>query len=61
MRLYYSNQAEIGHGNEKIDISSSKLTGLITEDTLVHDNLMDDSTNGAKYVRDCFEMTFSNE
>ena len=50
MELYYPAKAETGEGNEKIDIMEKNLDNGNVLVTLIHDNMMDDSVKGKKYV-----------
>ena len=37
-------------GNEEVTVTSAMLNNFITEVTLIHDNLLDDSIKAIKYV-----------
>ena len=50
MKLYYPLEEETDEGNEKIEIFETALENGNTEVTLIHDNFMDDSQRGVKYV-----------
>lgn len=50
MELYYPYETETNEGNEKITITEKSLEHEITEVTLIHDNLMDDSMKAIKYI-----------
>ena len=50
MEMFYPNKVETGEGNERIDIQEESLGNGIQRVTLVHENMMDDSLNGEKYV-----------
>lgn len=50
MKLYYPKKIETGEGNEKIEISEHILDNGNTIVTLIHDNLLDDSIKGEKYL-----------
>lgn len=49
MRLYYSVRHLSEEGNEKIEIIEKAFGTEIFHITLIHDNLLDDSTRGKKY------------
>ncbi len=52
MELYYPRELETGEGNEneKITVSEKTLKNGNTEITLIHDNRLDDSVKGEKYI-----------
>lgn len=50
MKLYYPKKIETGEGNEKIEISEHILDNGNTIVILIHDNLLDDSIKGEKYL-----------
>lgn len=50
MKLYYPKKIETGEGNEKIEISEHILDNGNTIVILIHDNLLDDSVKGEKYL-----------
>lgn len=50
MRKFYPTRVESGEGNESIDMRETQLNNEITEVELIHDNLMDDSVKGKKFV-----------
>ncbi len=51
MKLYYPNKLEeTEEGNEKIEISEKKLENGNSLVTLIHDNFLDDSQGGQKYI-----------
>ena len=50
MKIYYPAKVETGEGNEKIEISEEIATNGNTIVTLIHDNLLDDSVKGEKYL-----------
>jgi len=57
MKLFYPNKIETGEGNEKIEILEKVSDNGNVVVTLTHDNLLDDSVRGEKYV---MELTKSN-
>jgi len=50
MKLYYPIKVDTGEGNEKIEISEHILDNGNTIVILIHDNLLDDSVKGEKYL-----------
>ena len=51
MKLYYPHKVEANdEGNEKIEISERKLENGNSLVTLIHDNFLDDSVRGEKYI-----------
>lgn len=50
MKLYYPTEKETGEGNEIIEISEKIGDDGNTIVTLIHDNLLDDSIKGEKYI-----------
>lgn len=58
IKLYYPEEVEIGEGNEKIEISEKKLENGNTLVTLIHNNLLDDSLKGEKYI---MELNSTND
>jgi len=50
MKLYYPKKVETGEGNELIEISENILDNGNTVVILIHDNLLDDSVKGEKYL-----------
>jgi len=50
MKLYYPKKVDTGEGNEKIEISENILDNGNTVVILIHDNLLDDSVKGEKYL-----------
>lgn len=55
MQLFYPYQVKSSEGNEKINIEEEKLDNGNTLVTLIHDNLMDDSVKGKKYVIELYK------
>ncbi|WP_340062980.1 hypothetical protein [Ascidiimonas aurantiaca] len=58
MKLFYPNKVETGEGNEKIEILEKTSDNGNVVVTLIHDNLLDDSVRGEKYI---MELTRSND
>lgn len=50
IKIYYPMEVESDEGNEKIETFETSLENGNTEITLIHDNFMDDSQRGVKYV-----------
>ena len=50
MKIYYPYKADNQEGNEIITMNTTKLNNGIIEVTLIHDNLIDDSVKGYKYI-----------
>ncbi len=50
MKMYYPNEVESGEGNESITMNETTLKNGNIEVVLIHDNLLDDSVKGEKYV-----------
>lgn len=57
MKLFYPDEVETGEGNEKIELSEKVSDNGNVVVTLIHDNLLDHSVRGKKYV---MELTKSN-
>jgi len=55
MKLYYPLEVESQEGNEKITIQDEVLENGHTLVTLIHDNFLDDSLKGEKYVMELQE------
>jgi hypothetical protein len=50
MRLFYPHKVETSEGNEKIELTEKVSNNGKIVVTLIHDNLLDDSVRGEKYV-----------
>lgn len=50
MELFYPKKIQANEGNEKIEVTEKELTNGNVIVTLVHDNLLDDSLRGEKYI-----------
>ena len=50
MQLYYPFEVENREGNEEININEKTLENGNTLVTLIHDNQMDDSVKGEKFI-----------
>jgi len=50
MKVFYPYEVESGEGNEKITISEKTLNDDVVVVELIHDNLLDDSVKGEKYL-----------
>ncbi|AWX44236.1 hypothetical protein HME9304_01236 [Flagellimonas maritima] len=50
MNLFYPNTVETGEGNEKIELLEKVSDNGNVIVTLIHDNLLDDSVRGEKYI-----------
>ncbi|MCH9028336.1 MAG: hypothetical protein IH819_01720 [Bacteroidetes bacterium] len=50
MRMYYPYKVETSEGNEIITMHSTRLNKENIEVVLIHDNFLDDSVKGEKYV-----------
>jgi hypothetical protein len=55
MKLFYPYEAESGEGNEIIEISEKVSENGNTIITLIHDNQLDDSVKGEKYIMELTE------
>ena len=50
MKLFYPNKVETEEGNEKIELSEKLSDNGNVVVILIHDNLLDDSVKGEKYI-----------
>ncbi|WP_408024668.1 hypothetical protein [Tenacibaculum sediminilitoris] len=57
MMLFYPNKVETSEGNEKIELLEKVSNNGNVVVTLIHDNLLDDSVRGEKYI---MELTKNN-
>ena len=57
MRLYYPISVESGEGNEIIQTTETTLENGNIVVTLIHDNLLDDSVKGVKYLLELKKVT----
>lgn len=58
MKLFYPNEVETEEGNEQITTSEKTAENGNTIVTLIHENQLDDSLNGMKYI---MELQKSND
>jgi|GEM_PF-1710511 len=50
MKMYYPHEVEGAEGNEQISIHRKQISKTEVEMILTHENMLDDSMNGEKYV-----------
>lgn len=50
MKLFYPTEVEGAEGNEQILMSQNEISKNEVELTLIHENMLDDSLNGLKYI-----------